>query len=63
MKASEFKELNEDELLQKLQTLKNEMMALRTERAGGKLTKPHRFQQSRRDAARILTVLQGRKKS
>ncbi len=62
MKTAELRELNQDELLQKLQALKNELFDLRRERAAGKLTKPHRFQQARRDVARILTVLHKEKK-
>lgn len=62
MKASEMKELNEDELRQKLGAFKRELFGLRMDRAGGKLAKSHRMQQLRRDAARVLTLLGERKK-
>jgi large subunit ribosomal protein L29 len=62
MKMTEIRELNSEELAQKLQSLRKELFDLRMERAAGKLTKPHRFQQVRRDIARILTVLNERGK-
>lgn len=62
MKISDLKELNEDELKQKLGTFKRELFDLRMDRAGGKLEKPHRIQQLRRDAARVMTLLGEKKK-
>jgi len=62
MKMTEIRELNAEELAQKLQSLRKELFDLRMEKAAGKLTKPHRFQQVRRDIARILTVLNERGK-
>ena len=61
MKTAELKELNEDELVQKLNGFKKELLDLRMEKAGGKLSKPHRIRQARRDSARILTLLNQRK--
>ena len=63
MKASEMKDLNSEELTQKLQGLKRELFDLRTQRAEGKLTQVHRMQQVRRDVARFLTVLRQREKA
>ncbi len=57
MKVSELRELNPDELLQRAKSLKKELFDLRMEKAGGKLPKPHRVFQARRDLARILTLL------
>ena len=62
MKISELKEMNEDELKQKLGTFKRELFDLRMERAAGKLAKPHRIQQLRRDSARVMTLLGEKKK-
>ena len=62
MKIAEMKELNEDELRQRLAAFKRELFDLRMERAGGKLTKPHRMQLLRRDAARALTLLREKRK-
>jgi large subunit ribosomal protein L29 len=60
MKAQELRELNTEELRQRLQALKKELFDLRMEKAVGKLSKPHRFQLLRRDVARILTILRER---
>ncbi|MBI3322353.1 MAG: 50S ribosomal protein L29 [Candidatus Omnitrophica bacterium] len=57
MKVSELKELNEDELRNKLAGFKKELFDLRMDRAAGKLAKPHRMQLLRRDSARALTLL------
>ena len=62
MKSSELKELNEEELRQKLAGFKQELFGLRMERAGGKLTKPHRMTLLRRDSARVLTLLREKRK-
>ncbi len=62
MKISDLKDLNEDELRQKLAAFKRELFDLRMERAGGKLAKPHRMQLVRRDAARVMTFLREKKK-
>ncbi|MBI3322968.1 MAG: 50S ribosomal protein L29 [Candidatus Omnitrophica bacterium] len=56
-KIAELKELNEEDLRQKLAVFKRELFDLRMERAAGKLAKPHRMQLVRRDAARVLTLL------
>lgn len=63
MKAAELRELNSDELLQRAKTLKKERFDLRMEKAGGKLAKPHRLFQARRDLARILTLLKQKEAS
>ncbi len=56
----EVKDLNDEELVQKLQSLKKEMFDLRMQRADGKLTQPHRLRRARRDVARTLTLLKQR---
>jgi len=57
MKASELKDLTKDELVNKEISLKQELMDLRFKARMGKLEKPSRISQIRRDIARILTVL------
>ncbi len=56
-KFSELKELNEDELENKLRASKRELLDLRMAAAAGKLDKPHRFQRVRKEVARILTFI------
>ena len=63
MKVAEIRELNGDELVQKVGTLKKELFELRMQRAEGKLTQPHRFIQVRRELAQVLTVLRQKKDS
>ena len=59
-KQDDLKELNSEDLAQKLQGLKREMFDLRMQRADGKLTQPHRLRQARRGVARALTLLKQR---
>ena len=56
-KLEELKDLNSEELVQKLQSLKRQMFDLRMQRADGKLTQPHLLRRARRDVARTLTLL------
>ena len=58
----ELKELNAEDLEQKLHAMKLELFDLRMQRAEGKLTKPHRIKQVRRDVARVLTLLKEKRK-
>lgn len=61
-KKEDLKELNAEDLVQKLHTLKLELFDLRMQRAEGKLALPHRIKQVRRDVARALTLLREKKK-
>ncbi len=65
MKASELRELTREELLGRLNELKEELFQLRFEKAmaAGSMSNPHRFKEIRRDIARILTILNERKRS
>ncbi len=58
MKVSELRELSPEELGQRLKGIKRELFDLRMQKAGGKLSTPHKIKQIRRDAARILTLIQ-----
>lgn len=57
MRASELRELSPDELKSKLSALKKELLDFRVAAASGKLDKPHRVKATRRDAARVSTLL------
>lgn len=59
-KLTEMKDLNSDELAQKMQGFKKEMFDLRMQRAEGKLTQPHQLKRARRDVARVMTLLKQR---
>ncbi len=62
MRAKELRALSEDELQQKERALKKELFELRYQRKIGRVEKPSRFKQIRRDVARILTILNERKR-
>ena len=62
MKAHELRQMTDEELLAKLDELKEELFQLRFQKAtqAGAVDKPHRFRQIRRDIARIKTILNER---
>ena len=56
MKASEVKQMTDDQLKDELLKLKKEQFNLRFQRASGQLENTARMRQIRRDIARIETV-------
>ena len=58
--ASEFRELNDDELRTRLTEAKEELFNLRFQLATGQLTNTRRISTVKRDSARIYTVLRER---
>src|SRR5439155_25365576 len=60
MKAAELRELESDELHGRIGELKEELFNLRFQLATGQLDNHGRFQQVRRDIARMRTVLRER---
>ena len=63
MEAKEFRELSPDELTQKRRELKQQAFHLRLNRAAGRLESPMKIRQTRRDIARLETVLREKQKS
>ena len=57
MKASEIRELDLPELNQKVIDLKQELFNLRFQHQVGQLENPQRLKQTKRDIARINTVI------
>jgi large subunit ribosomal protein L29 len=57
MKASEFRDMTQDELVQKLNDLKTEFFNLRFQLATGQLNNPMMIKQVKRDIARVKTIL------
>jgi len=57
MKAAELRELTVDELVQKEQELKRKLFNLRFQRATAELDKTSELKQTRRDIARVMTVI------
>ncbi|RKY97383.1 MAG: 50S ribosomal protein L29 [Candidatus Hydrothermota bacterium] len=60
MKARELRELSNEELLQRLNELKEELFQLRIDKALNRLGQPHRFKLVKREIARVLTILRER---
>jgi len=60
MKASNFKDLGAQELLQKEKEFKKELFELNYQRKMGRVEKPSRFKVLKRDIARIMTILRER---
>ena len=59
-KVVDLRALGDDELLEQLESLKEELFNLRFQLATGQLDNPMRIKQARHDVARILTVLRER---
>lgn len=57
MKASEFRALSRDEMEQKLTELKHELFNLRFQHEIGQLENSGKLKQTKKDIARIQTVL------
>jgi large subunit ribosomal protein L29 len=57
MKASEIKDLSMDEMLRKLDDLKEELFNLRFQHETGQLENPQKMKQTKRDIARVKTFI------
>jgi large subunit ribosomal protein L29 len=57
MKASELRELTKEELIRKVDELKEELFNLRFQLATGQLDNPVRIRHVKRDIARAKTVI------
>ena len=56
----ELRDLGDEELLERLESFKEELFNLRFQLATGQLDNPMRIKEVRRDVARILTILRER---
>jgi len=56
-KIRELRNLSEDELRAKEDSLNQELFKLNQQRYSGRVEKPHLFKQIRKDIARIKTIL------
>ena len=57
MKPSEIREMNPDEMQQKLKDLKEELFNLRFQLEVGQLENSARLKQAKKDIARVKTIL------
>ncbi len=60
MKARELRELSDDELQAQVRELKKKLLTLRFQRASGRLTNTAEIAKTKRDVARVLTLLRER---
>lgn len=63
MLVKEIREKNDQELLQEVDTLKEELFSLRFQKATGQLQNPNRIREIRKTIARIKTVITERAQS
>ncbi len=61
MKAKEIREMNVDELAGKLKELKSELLNLRFQLAINQLDNPHKIEETKRNIARVMTVIREKK--
>ncbi len=57
IKANELRNMTPDEIKMKVEALKKELFTLRTEVKAGRIEKPHKLKDVRKDVARCETVL------
>jgi large subunit ribosomal protein L29 len=57
MKASEFRDMSQEDLNKELINLRREQFNLRMQRATGQLARPHEYGRVKKDIARVKTVL------
>jgi large subunit ribosomal protein L29 len=61
MKASEIRELSQDERIRKLTELTEGLFNLRFQHGAGQLESPKKIEQTRHDIARLKTIIQEHK--
>ncbi len=61
MKPDEIKNMTEAEIEQTVLSLKDQLFKLRAELVTGRIERPHRIRQTRRDIARCHTILKEKK--
>jgi len=61
MKIKDIREMNPDELVDELEQLRKKLFEIRTQAVTEKLENPTLISKTRRDIARLLTVMRERK--
>lgn len=57
IKANELRNMTVDEIRMKMEALKKDLYSLRTEAQAGRVEKPHKIRDARKDIARCETIL------
>jgi len=63
MKASEIREMNPDELIEEFESLERKLFEVRTQAVTEKLEDPTQLRKTKKDIARIKTILRERETS
>ena len=63
VKANELRNMTADEIKHKLETLKRQLFDLRTEAKAGRIEKPHKISETRKDIARCETDIVEKERS
>ena len=63
MKAEKIREMSDDELQKKQEDLSEELFRMRLQKATAQLDRPAKIRESRKDLARVNTVLSERRRS
>lgn len=61
LKPADVRNMTDDEMRLKLEALRKELYELTTQVKSGRVEKPHRIRQAKREVARLLTRLNERK--
>lgn len=62
LKTSELRNLSKQELVEKITSLKKSLFEMRSQRETGRIEKPSKISQMRRDIARVFTVMREKEK-
>lgn len=62
IKPAELRNLSKEELKEKLLSLKKSLYEMRSQGATGRIEKPSKIKEARRDVARIMTILKEKEK-
>ncbi|MFH1996624.1 MAG: 50S ribosomal protein L29 [Candidatus Omnitrophota bacterium] len=57
IKANELRNMTVEEIQRKIEALKQSLFTMRTEVLGGRIEKPHRIRDAKRDIARCETII------
>jgi large subunit ribosomal protein L29 len=57
MKANELRNMTVDEIRLKIESLKKELFGLRSEAKAGRIEKPHKVSETKKDIAKCETII------
>jgi large subunit ribosomal protein L29 len=63
LKPQDLRSMTPEELSMKLESLREELFRLHYEARTGRVEKPHRLQELRRDVARVMTIINEKEKT